>query len=159
VSSDVSLSYKTWMNDDCVFKYTEQRFFLHSYESLFKFVAQKFYSNHDYLFGIFYDDVHIGNIKLGPIDYNHMTAEISYFIGNIAYRELGIATKAISRVISFAKTELNIRKINAVYYRANKASAKVLQKLGFIIEGIQKDQRILNGEAIDLVYVGLFTRA
>ena len=64
---DVSKKYVDWLNDYNVTKYTEQRYFLHTSESVSDFVSRKYNSENDLLFGIFLEKLHIGNFKLGPI--------------------------------------------------------------------------------------------
>ena len=78
---DVTENYINWLNDYEVVKYTEQRHLKHSYDSVCQFVEQKLFSKENYLFGIYYDKKHIGNVKLGPISFSNKKSEISYFIG------------------------------------------------------------------------------
>lgn len=62
---DVSDKYVLWLNDYEVTKYTEQRYRQHSRVDIEDFEVEKFKSKFDLLFGIFKDNRHIGNIKLG----------------------------------------------------------------------------------------------
>ena len=80
---DVGSKYKKWMNDFEVHKFTEQKYKKHTLKDIKSFVTQKNKSKNEFLFGIFLkeNNNHIGNIKLGPINFMHKTAEISYFIG------------------------------------------------------------------------------
>ena len=55
------------MNNKSIVKYTEQRYYKHTEQSVKKFVDKKFKSKNNFLFGIFFHKKHIGNIKLGPI--------------------------------------------------------------------------------------------
>jgi len=64
---DVSDDYIFWINDFDVTKYTEQRFHSHTKLDVENFVDEKFNSGSDFLFGIYVDEKHIGNIKLGSI--------------------------------------------------------------------------------------------
>ena len=153
---DISDSYISWMNDYDVTKYTEQRFQKHSHEVIEKFVCEKFESPIDYLFGIFHKDKHIGNIKLGPVNDFHKIAEVSYFIGDRNYWGLGIATLAVNAVVKFGKNDLGLRKFNAGYYDCNIGSAKVLEKCGFEVEGVKKNEVIFENKRISRVLVGLF---
>ena len=83
---NVNTEYLKWMNDYEVTKFTEQRFKKHSLLDLKNFVKEKNKSKNEFLFGIFFKEnsflIHIGNIKLGPINKFHKSAEISYIIGN-----------------------------------------------------------------------------
>ena len=152
--SDVSKKYISWLNDYEVTKFTEQKYFKHTYESIANFVQEKYNSEKDFLFGIFLQNIHIGNIKLGPIKWEHKSAEISYFIGEKKFWGKGIATKCIKKLIDFGIKELSLEKINAGYYEINIASSKVLKKSGFCIEGIRESDIIFENQRINSILVG-----
>ncbi len=79
---DVSQSYLMWMNDYEVHQFTEQKFKKHNIKSIIEYVKEKKKSKDEFLYGIFLKNnkEHIGNIKLGPINFIHKYADISYFI-------------------------------------------------------------------------------
>ena len=153
-SNDVSVSYVEWLNDVEVNKFTEQKYFRHTLESAKTFVSQKDDSENDLLFGIFFKGTHIGNIKLGPITLIHMSAEVSYFIGEKEFWGKGIASKCVKAIVQFAVTELGLKKVNAGYYENNIGSAKVLRKCGFVVEGNRISQIIFENKRINHVLVG-----
>ena len=150
---DVSDDYVNWMNDYEITKYTEQRFRSHSIRDVEKFVEEKLNSQSDLLFGIFIDHRHIGNIKLGPIRWEHLNGEVSYLIGNKDYWGKGIASAVVKKVVDFGFEELGLKKINAGYYENNIGSAKVLEKCGFNIEGVRHSDVIFEGKRIKSVHV------
>ena len=78
---DVSLTYLNWLKNDEIMKFTEQNNKNHTLESTNKFVEEKLQSKFDFLFGIFFNNNHLGNIKLGPIDWEKGEAQISFFLG------------------------------------------------------------------------------
>ena len=135
---DVTDKYVNWMNDYEVVKFTEQHSFTHSKEMVNEFVTKKFNSEYDFLFGIYFNNNHIGNIKLGPINTNNLVSDISYFIGDKKLWGKGIASKALMSVIHFAFNTLKLEKINAGYYQEAVASEKLLSKCGFKFESIIK---------------------
>lgn len=51
---DVSDDYVSWLNDYEVTKYTEQRFYKNTKKNVKKFVADKFNSQSDLIFGFFF---------------------------------------------------------------------------------------------------------
>ena len=109
LKKDISKTYQKWMNDLEVHKFTEQKFKKHSIKDIRTFVKEKNSSKNEFLYGIFVvkkkSNTHIGNIKLGPINYVHKTGEISYFIGEKKLWGKGIMTIAIRKIISIAKKE------------------------------------------------------
>jgi len=152
---DVSEKYVLWLNDYEVTKYTEQRYRQYSRVDIEDFVVEKFKSKFDLLFGIFKDNRHIGNIKLGPINWKHMSGEVSYFIGEKDYWGKGIASSVVKKVVQFAFNEVGLKKVNAGYYENNLGSAKVLQKCSFVIEGVKRSENVFEGKRINSLIVGL----
>ena len=88
---------------------------------------------------------HIGNIKLGPINWTHKTAIISYFIGRKEMWGKGYGSLAIKKICITAKKK-GIKKIKAEIYEMNKVSQKVLEKNGFKIEGKLSSGIIFNNK-------------
>ena len=107
LKKDISNKYQNWMNDFEVHKYTEQKYIKHSLADIRNFVREKNKSKNEFIYGIFLKknnlNIHIGNIKLGPINFIHKYAEISYFIGEKELWGKGYATLAIKEIIKIAK--------------------------------------------------------
>ena len=151
---DVTDNYVMWLNDYEVTKYTEQKYVEHHLKSVHDYVKQKYESGSDLLFGIFHHNVHIGNVKLGPIKWQHKSTEISYFIGDKTYWGKGIASKVIKKVVEYGADILRLEKFNAGYHELNIGSARVFQKCGFCIEGVKKGDFIFEGRRINSILVG-----
>jgi [ribosomal protein S5]-alanine N-acetyltransferase len=137
-NKDISKKYFNWMNSKEIQKYTEQRHKKHTMKDIKDFVKTKNLSTNEFLYGIFLKkkklNKHIGNIKLGPIDRIHKTADISYFIGEKELWGKNYTTLAIREIIKIAKKK-GVRKIHAGFHELNKGSRKVLKNNGFKIEG------------------------
>ena len=90
----------------------------------------------NYLFAIIENcsNQHIGNIKLGPINFIHSYADISYFIGQKDCWGNGYASEAIRLLTNFGFKKLNLHKIRAGVYASNVASQKTLEKSGYKFE-------------------------
>jgi len=155
--SDVSNDYIRWLNDAEVVKYLEVRHFCQNYESIKGFVESKINTDDEYLMAICCKntDLHIGNIKLGPIDQYHKRADLSLFIGNKNFWGKGLAVEAIKLITTFAFETLKLNKIMASCYQENQASAHVFCQAGYHIEGTSPDYMLLNGIPHDLVWLGL----
>lgn len=155
--NDITDKYKKWMNDLEVQKYTEQKFTKHSLRDIKKFVKEKNKSKFEFLYGIFLKEknfhMHIGNIKLGPINYFHKNAEISYFIGEKELWGKGFAASAIQEIIKIAKKK-KLKKLKAGLYKMNKGSKRVLIKNGFKVEGRLKSEIFYKNKRSDLILFG-----
>ena len=152
-ASMVSPKYLKWMNSKSLMQYTEQRYSKTSTRKIISFVKSKKKSKNEFLYGIFLTIekkiIHVGNIKLGPINYIHKFAEISYFIGDIKFQKMGIGTLAIKKVLEIAKKKFKLKKITASVYSNNIASTKVLIKNKFLLEGIQTKIYIYKNKRIN----------
>jgi len=164
---DVTKKYVNWMNDYNVVKFTEQKFKKHTYKDVKNFVREKNKSKNNFLFGIFIDKnlnkngnpkkniEHVGNIKLGPINFTHKFAYISYIIGETKYWGMGIATLAIKKIIKIASNKYKLKKLQTGCYSINIGSRKVLEKNKFTKEGILKSHVIYEGRRYDHFIYGL----
>ena len=139
------------MNDYDVHKYTEQKYYKHSLANIRKFVREKNNSKNEFLYGIFlkYNNskMHIGNIKIGPINFIHKNAELSYFIGEKEFWGKGYTSLAIKEAIKIAK-KMGIKKLKAGCYEKNIGSKKVLEKNKFKLEGKLKSELVYKKKRI-----------
>ena len=156
--SDVGKEYLKWMNDYEITKFTEQRFKKHSLADIKNFVKEKNKSKTEFLYGIFIKHnslyKHIGNIKLGPIDKFHQSAEISYLIGNRKFWKMGLGTLSIKKIVFLAKKKFKLKKLIAGCYKNNYASIKVLKRNFFKIEGNLTSQIIFESKRINKLIFG-----
>ncbi|WP_339409879.1 GNAT family N-acetyltransferase [Pseudomonas sp. EA_35y_Pfl2_R5] len=145
--SDVDQQYVDWLNDPEVNRYMEVRHSINTYESCCNFVELVSGDSTAYLFGIFLksDGRHIGNIKLGFIDWRYKTGQISFFIGDKSFWGKGFASEAISLVSKFGFTELGLERIEAGCYESNLSSLKTLMRCGYSVEGFFRKSFILDG--------------
>ena len=138
LKKDISKKYQNWMNDLEVHKYTEQKYVKHSIKDIKKFVKEKNKSKNEFLYGIFLNKnnskKHIGNIKLGPINFRLKSSDISYFIGEKKLWGYGYTTLAIAELIKIAKKK-KLEKLRALAHEINIGSKLVLIKNGFKKKG------------------------
>lgn len=155
-NKNANKKYLSWMKDQEVHEFTEQRYEKFSIKKIKKFICDKNRSKHEFLYGIFLkdNDEHIGNIKLGPINFHHKRSEVSYFIGERKYWGCGYAHHAIIEIIRIAKKK-KIKKLKAGCYSKNKSSIKVLKKCKFKIEGKLKSEIIYKKRRITGYIFGL----
>ena len=158
--SDVNDAYYRWMNNPETTQYLESRFFPNSTESLQEYV-KNFLSNKDSIFLAIVlkeNHKHIGNIKMGPINWFHRLADIGVMLGEKDYWGRGYASEAISLVAEHAFKNLNLHKLTAGCYEPNQGSLKAFQKAGFEIEGKRKKHVFSNGEYVNLIHLGRICR-
>lgn len=155
--SDVNEQYYHWMNDKEVTQYTESRFTPQSLETIENFVVS-ICSNPNYMFfAIILKDgeKHIGNIKVGPIDWNHRHADIGILIGEKSVWGNGYATEAIKLIIACCFNDLKLHKLTAGAYASNRGSIRAFVKAGFAQEGILKKHYVFNNTYEDKICLGI----
>jgi [ribosomal protein S5]-alanine N-acetyltransferase len=90
------------------------------------------------LFAITYLGEYVGNISLMPCDdVYRKSAEIGYFIGE-PYWNKGIATIAVNLIADYGFSTMGILRIHTGVFEYNLASQRVLEKCGFVKEGVFK---------------------
>ena len=154
--SDVKQYYYQWMNDPEINQYLETRFVPQSLDNIVRFVESKDGDQNEIFLAICWkeNEQHIGNIKLGPINWVHRFGEISLFVGDKNYWGKNIATEAIQLMTDYAFNTLNLHRVSAGCYSNNKGSAKAFQKAGFCIEGSCKEHFFSQGRYVDKILLG-----
>ncbi|MBI2577460.1 MAG: GNAT family N-acetyltransferase [Candidatus Wildermuthbacteria bacterium] len=98
-------------------------------------------------FGIEIDGKIAGGIGLANIKEGH-EAEIGYWLAE-PYWGKGIMTEAATAMEKFGFETLGLVRIYAGVYTWNTASQKVLEKVGFVREGLRRKGVYKNGEFLD----------
>ena len=81
-------------------------------------------------------------------DVYRKSVEVGYFIGE-AFWGKGIATKAVELIIEYIQREFDMVRITAEVFEHNKASMRVLEKVGFHLESIRKKAVVKNNVIMD----------
>ena len=115
-------------------------------------------SEHDGVDGLFraisVDGQIVGNITVEcKPDVYRRDCEIGYLLLT-EYWSRGIMTEATRLFCTEAFATLDIARISSIVYTPNKASARVLEKNGFVREGIQRQAVCKNGSMYDIYLYG-----
>ena len=82
------------------------------------------------------------------------SAEVGYWIGQKFWGR-GLASEALSLCTSYAFEVLQLRRLWAEVFADNPASMRVLEKVGFLREGLRRQAAIKAGEVLDCVIFSL----
>lgn len=154
--ADCTKRYVEWLNDSEVNQYLETKWSIQNLETIKAFVRQQRKCNDSILWAIVYrgrgsdEDIHIGNIKIGPIHPHYRHGDISYFIGDKQYYNKGIATEAVHLVTEYGFQKLHLHRIEAGCYAVNTGSNKVLEKNGFKRDAVFHEQVLFDGRYMDV---------
>jgi ribosomal-protein-alanine N-acetyltransferase len=99
---------------------------------------------------------HIGNVKLGPINWAHMFSDLVTVIGDRSFWGKGYATDAIREGTLLAFRKYNIRKLSGGIARGNVGSLKAYTRAGWVVEGIMVGHHLIDGKAEDRIVVSAF---
>lgn len=154
--TDVNEKYYNWLADKEINQFLETRYMPRSIDNIKAFVKEMDGNSNELFFAIctLEDDCHIGNIKLGPIDWVHKFGEVGLLIGDKDYWGKGYAKEVIELLSAFAFDVLNLNKLNAGVLAKNIASQKAFKNAGFTEEGRLKDQWIIHNQPQDQVQMG-----
>lgn len=155
--SDCTQRYVEWLADPDVNRYLETRFSESTLADVVAFAKDKIDSADSYLFAIVdqTDGLHIGNIKIGPINVHHQYADISYFIGERDRWGRGHATQAIRIIIDIGFNRLGLHLLQAGVYANNVASQRALLRAGFMPDGRMRQQLWADDQWQDHLWFGL----
>jgi len=154
---DLNSTYLSWLNDPEVNRYLETRFVPQGLEAL-----QAHWQDHRddpsspwFAICLASEGRHIGNIKLGPIQWLHRSAPLGLFIGDRGCWGQGYASEAISLVSDWAFRELDLQKLNAGVYAGNLSCRRAFEKCGFELEGTLRQEVVSAGQRLDVWRLGL----
>lgn len=102
-------------------------------------------------FAIEWQDKLVGGIGLEPMTNVHSgTAGIGYWVGE-DYWGMGLATRAVAAMLPYALDDLLFIRVQALVFKDNLPSMKVLEKNGFAREGTLRKHIRKNGVITDAV--------
>lgn len=100
-------------------------------------------------FAITVDDVVVGSISLMPgSDVERRSTEVGYWIGEEFWGR-GIATEALRGITEYALRTLQFTRVFAVPFATSVSSVRVLEKAGFVCEGLMRRSAIKNDLILD----------
>ena len=154
--ADAEGNYLRWMNDPEVTQFLESRFKPQSVESIQAYIADVSDSKDNIFCAIVQksDHRHIGNIRLGPIDWIHRRAEVGILIGEKDCWGHGLGTEAYKMMTEHAFFSLNLNKVTAGAYEENAGSRHALIRAGFVEEGRRRSHCFVDGTYVDVFVYG-----
>lgn len=96
----------------------------------------------------------IGMTGLHDISDVHKHGELGYALGR-DYWGKGYASEAAGAVVDFAFETLGLERVHAAYFTRNPASGRVLEKVGFVREGLRERMYFRFGEWVDVAMMRL----
>ena len=128
---DATAEYCSWLNNPQVNKYLETR--KATVEYLRQYIQQQIDDPNSRFFGVFTQEnnLHIGNVKLEPIDWPNKRAIFGILIGNKNYWGQGVGTEATRLTVDYAFTVLGLETIELGVIAENERATRAYEKVGF----------------------------
>ncbi|PIS05302.1 MAG: GNAT family N-acetyltransferase [Candidatus Buchananbacteria bacterium CG10_big_fil_rev_8_21_14_0_10_42_9] len=147
--ADATQEYCDWLNDPEVNYYLETR--QSTISELEKYIQKQIDDPNSFFVGIFdnTNDLHIGNIKLEPIEWDKKVATFGILIGNKDYWNKGIGTEATNLIVRHAFEEMQLDEIKLGVIDLNKRAIRAYEKVGFKMTGVRKNAIDHDGQKFD----------
>jgi [ribosomal protein S5]-alanine N-acetyltransferase len=95
----------------------------------------------------------LGYVCLVRIDHAHQRSEVGYQLRSDHWGK-GLMTKALGRVVDYGFSSLGFHRLEGHTDPANRASIAVLERCGFVFEGILRENYLLDGVFHDSAVYG-----
>jgi [ribosomal protein S5]-alanine N-acetyltransferase len=133
--SDATETYLSWFKDPKAIEFIDYAQNNSELNDLRIFIEEKNASKKSLFFGIFTirDNIHIGNIKFEPIDFEQKKAEMGILIGNSIWRGRGAGPEVITGSGRWLKDNYNIKTMTLGVAINNERAVTAYKKIGFIL--------------------------
>ncbi|KKM95529.1 hypothetical protein LCGC14_1187300 [marine sediment metagenome] len=128
---DATEKYASWINDPEVNKFLSTK--KTTVKELREYIKDHYNNPNSLLLGIFLKEsnIHIGNVKLEPIDFKDKIATMGTLIGEKKFWGKGYATETYKSLINYAFNILKLEFIDAGLPVGHIGASKALQNVGF----------------------------
>lgn len=100
---------------------------------------------------------------IGTVNFSNFVRRAAQYC-NVGYgidkdkQSIGYMTEALRESVNYVFSELNLHRVMANYMPVNEKSAKVLRKVGFVVEGHAKDYLYLNDSWQDHILTSIINK-
>ena len=101
------------------------------------------------------DDRLLGQIDLEVTSWGGRDAFVGIGIGEREFWGKGYGTDAMSLTLRYAFAELNLRRVTLNVFEFNERAIRSYEKIGFRLEGRQRQAIIREGRRWDILYMGI----
>lgn len=154
---DLNERYLGWLNDPEVNRYLESGIFPYTRDELEKFYQHVTGSRNQVILAIMDKeaDQHIGNVKLGPINWVHRKATFGILVGDKQFWGSGVGEDATCLIVEYSFSRLNLRRIELGVYAEHEAAVRSYEKVGFQVEGRFRESLFHEDQYKDVLWMGL----
>jgi ribosomal-protein-serine acetyltransferase len=104
--------------------------------------------------GIWFRNQLVGVIGFFPIDWLNRNVEIGYWIDE-KHQGFGFVTKSCRALVKYAFDEFQLHRVQIRCAAGNNKSCAIIERLGFVKEGISRQAEFLYDHYVDLYIYGM----
>lgn len=104
------------------------------------------------------DGQHVGNVVLDMIDRRASKAHLHIYVGEHTARGRGVGRTAVKLAVDVAFDDLAVDKVWLTVHARNARAIAAYQAVGFVTEGVHREEFVLGDERIDELYMGILRR-
>jgi len=155
---NITDTYLSWLNDPEVVRFSNQRFFQHTYHSSLDYL-RTFVGTTNIFLAVYLkdEDKYVGTMSVYFLP-PHEVADIGIMIGDRDCWGKGIGGDAWTTVLSLLIDVVGIRKVTGGTLSCNKGMLKILAKSGMKPDGVRVRHELVNGQEEDAVLYAKFKR-
>jgi [ribosomal protein S5]-alanine N-acetyltransferase len=146
--------YLGWLNDPEVNAYSRRKGVASTIDDARRYIASL--RPDEIVLAILVGDRHVGNVKLGPVDWENACADISILVGERDVWGKGVGAEAVYLVGRHLLKEVGLNRLYAD--SRNPAFLRLVDKLGWRVEGVQRERLRVDGRFVDNTLVALLAR-
>ena len=152
----ITEEYVNWLKDEEIIKVIISANPNITIEDVRDYCHKMMESKENYFFAIVTNEnKHIGNLRLGPIDFNARICRYGMMIGDKSYHNRGIGSEVVKLALDFCFEKIGMHKVFLDVLDHNKPAIRIYEKNGFITEGIQHDHVFKDGQFYDMRLMGI----
>tara|TARA_B100000575_G_C23069990_1_gene616253 strand:- start:258 stop:776 length:519 start_codon:yes stop_codon:yes gene_type:complete len=145
-----SQKYLRWLRDEEISRYIIKSKY-NSIDEIKKFlISMNSYNNYFFKIIIIKNSEHVGNIRIGPINFKNLSSKFGIMIGNRNYHGIGIGKEATKLAENFIFSFLNLKKMEFECITENIAAMNMYRSLNFNEKKIKR-KLIINGNTFNQV--------
>ena len=156
MESNIDDSYIGWLNDPAVVQFSNQRFITHNRESCMCYLAS-FEGTSNMFVSV---QKVSGGCQIGTmtayVSPHHGTVDCGIMIGEKSLWGKDYGQEAWDLLTEYLLQRKDIRKLTAGTMACNYGMIKILENSGMVLEAVRKEQEILEGNPMDLLYYAKF---
>jgi len=154
--SDLNDRYLQWLNDPEVTRYLETGVFPTTRQDLERFYAAVMSSSNNVMLAIIErrSGTHVGNLKLGPINWIDRRTLFGILIGEKDFWGKGIGEESTRLAVGYAFEKLNLNRVGLAVFEEHTSAIRCYEKVGFKVEGCFREEMFREGRYRNRLWMG-----